>query len=111
MKRTRPSRRGLLAAVLPMLLVAQLAHAEDMIFLSTQLRPLDEAERVRNVILKTSPVPANFVPEEPPQLSVRVQAEMKGGTHTISLIGALHGELQPLAPMEALRRSTTWRQR
>ena len=78
------------------------ARAQDMVFLSTQLRPLDEAERVRNIILKGAPVAATFVPEEPPQFSVRVQAEIKGGTHSISVLGGLHGELQPLMQFGAL---------
>jgi multiple sugar transport system substrate-binding protein len=75
---------------------------EGMVFMSTQLRPIEEAQRVRNVILKDFPGKVDFVPEQPPELTVRVQAEMQGGTHTISLLGALHGELQPLVPMGAL---------
>jgi multiple sugar transport system substrate-binding protein len=73
-----------------------------MVFLSTQLRPLEEAQRVRDIILKDGPAGVAFVPEEPPQLSVRVKAEMTAGKHTIGLIGALHGELQPLVAMGAL---------
>ncbi len=72
------------------------AHAKDLTFLSTQLRPLEEAQRTRTEILKGAPVPVDFVPEEPPQLVVHVQADMKSGAPTIGLIGALHGELAPL---------------
>ena len=78
------------------------AHAEDMVFLSTQLRPVEEAQEVRDVILKSAPGPVAFVPEMPPQLILRIKAEQQGNTHTISLIGAFHGELQPLATMDAL---------
>ncbi len=78
------------------------AVAKDLVFLSTQLRPLEEAQRTRTQILNTSPVPVEYVPEEPPQLVVHVQADMKSGSPTISLIGALHGELAPLVTMNDL---------
>ena len=42
------------------------------------------------------------MPEEPAQLPVRMQAEQQGGTHTISLIGALHGELEPLLALQGI---------
>jgi multiple sugar transport system substrate-binding protein len=42
------------------------------------------------------------VPQEPAQLPTRIQAEQQGGTHTISVIGALHGELEPLIPLNGL---------
>lgn len=83
-------------------LVAKPAIAKDLVFLSTQLRPLEEAQRTRTQILNTSPVPVEYVPEEPPQLVVHVQADMKSGSPTISLIGALHGELAPLVTMNDL---------
>jgi multiple sugar transport system substrate-binding protein len=79
------------------------ARAEDLVFLSTQLRPIEEAQKVREVILKGAPIAATYVPEEPPALPVRIRAEQQGGKHTISLIGALHGELQPLVAMDALQ--------
>jgi multiple sugar transport system substrate-binding protein len=78
------------------------AHARDLTMLSTQLRPLEEAQRTRTEILKGAPVPVEFVPEQPPQLVIHVQADMQSGSPTISLIGALHGELAPLVPLGAL---------
>ena len=33
---------------------------------------------------------------------MRIEAERGGGTHTIDVVGALHGELQPLVPLDAL---------
>jgi len=78
------------------------ARAADTVFLSTQLRPIEEAQKMREVILKGYAGRVDYVPEQPAQLPVRVQAEQQGGTHTFSLIGALHGELQPLLAMRAL---------
>ena len=62
------------------------------------MRPLEEATKARTLILKNAPKPVTYVPEEPPQLPVHLQADEQGA-HTISLVGALHGELAPLVPM------------
>jgi multiple sugar transport system substrate-binding protein len=81
---------------------APAAHAADVVFLSTQLRPIEAAQNMREIILKGAPTPTAFVTEDPPTLSVRIKAEMTSGKRTVSLIGALHGELQPLVTMGAL---------
>lgn len=73
-----------------------LAYA-DTIFLSTQLRPIEEATVVREQLLKDVKTPVEYVVEEPPQFAVRMEAERQAGKHTISLVGALHGELSPIA--------------
>ena len=83
------------------LLAPTVARAQDVVFLSTQLRPIEEAQKVRDVLLKGAPK-STYVTEEPPQLTVRMKAEQTAGKHTVSLVGALHGELQPLVPMDAL---------
>ncbi len=74
------------------------ARADELNFLSTQMRPLEEAQKARAQILKGSPVPVAYLPEEPPQLPIHLRADEQGA-HTISLVGALHGELAPLASM------------
>lgn len=78
------------------LLSASFAAAQDVNFLSTQLRPVEEAQKVRQVLLKGVPGKVSYLVEEPPQFDVRMKAEGKAGKRTISLAGALHGELQPL---------------
>jgi multiple sugar transport system substrate-binding protein len=78
------------------------ARAQETIFLSTQLRPIEEAQKVREVILKGHPGRVSFVTEQPPQLSVRMKAEGDAGRRTVSLVGALHGELGPLVPQGSL---------
>lgn len=74
------------------------ARADELNFLSTQLRPVEEAQRARTQILKGAPMAVNYLPEEPPQLPIHLQADEQGA-HTIGLVGALHGELAPLAQM------------
>jgi multiple sugar transport system substrate-binding protein len=84
------------------------AARADTVFLSTQLRPLEEQQKVHDIILKDYKGQYSFVADLPQNLLTRMTAEGQAGTHTISLIGALHGELQPLqqagmlAPLDAL---------
>src|SRR5271165_4460958 len=93
----------LFAAISLLLLGAMApAWADDTVFLSTQLRPIEEAQKMRDVILKDYQGKVDYIVEQPPQLPVRVKAEQQGGEHTIDVVGALHGELQPLVPLDAL---------
>ena len=88
--------KAILASAGALLLTAGFAAAQDVNFLSTQLRPVEEAQKVRQVLLKGVPGKVSYLVEEPPQFDVRMKAEGKAGKRTISLAGALHGELQPL---------------
>jgi multiple sugar transport system substrate-binding protein len=91
-----------LAIAAPLIALApQRASAQGLVFLSTQLRPIEEAQKVRDILLKGAPK-TSFIVDEPSAFAVRMKAELDAGKHTISLVGALHGELQPLAPLGAL---------
>jgi multiple sugar transport system substrate-binding protein len=57
---------------------------------------------MRNVILQNFPREVDYITEQPQQFPVRIEAEEQGGTHTIDVVGALHGELQPLVRLDAL---------
>jgi multiple sugar transport system substrate-binding protein len=87
---------GLLATI------ADAAQTERLIFLSTQLRPIEEAQKMRNVVLKDFPQEVDYITDLPQRFLMRIEAERKTGLHTIDVVGALHGELQPLAPLDAL---------
>jgi len=87
---------GLVAAI------ADAAQTRRLIFLSTQLRPIEEAQKMRNVILKDFPRDVDYVPERPQVFPVRIKEALHEGTHTIDIVGALHAELQPLARLGAL---------
>ena len=82
--------------------IADAAQTEHLIFLSTQLRPIQEAQKMRNLILKSFPGEVEYITEEPSQFPTRITAEGQGSTHKIDVVGALHGELQPLALQDAL---------
>jgi len=82
--------------------MAQAAETGRLIFLSTQLRPIEEAQKMRNLILTGFPQTVDYITERPQQFPMRIKAEEQKGTHTIDVIGALHGELQPLVRLGAL---------
>jgi multiple sugar transport system substrate-binding protein len=87
---------GLMAAI------AKAAQTERLTFLSTQLRPIEEAQKMRNLILKDFPREVDYITEQPQQFPVRIKAELQGGTPAIDVVGGLHGELQPLVALDAL---------
>jgi multiple sugar transport system substrate-binding protein len=86
---------GLLTAI------ADAAQTEPLIFLSTQLRPIGEAQKMRNLILKGFPQEVDYITEQPQHFPARIEAD-QGGAHAIDVVGALHGELQPLVLLDAL---------
>jgi multiple sugar transport system substrate-binding protein len=61
-----------------------------------------QAQKMRTVVSKNFSQEVDYVTEEPQQFSFRVKEEQQGGTHSIDLVGALHGELQPLVQLDAL---------
>src|SRR5262245_61545132 len=84
-------------------LAAGAARAADpVVFMSTQLRPIEAAQQMRTVILKDFSGKVDFVPEQPPEMVVRLKAEEQAGKHTVSLVAGVHGELQPLVPLGIL---------
>ena len=92
----------LLCAAGLLIAIADAAQNERLIFVSTQLRPIAEAQKMRNLILKDFPRKVDYITEQPQQFPMRIEAELKGATHTVDVVGALHGELQPLVPLDAL---------
>jgi multiple sugar transport system substrate-binding protein len=91
---------SLCAAVL-LTAIADAAKTGRLIFLSTQLRPIEEGQKMRNLILKGFPQGVDYITEQPQQFPARIEAD-QGGAHAIDVVGALHGELQPLVLLDAL---------
>jgi multiple sugar transport system substrate-binding protein len=71
--------------------------AGEIIFLSNQFKPVEEAERMRNTILGGFSGKVEFIPEDPGPFNDRIRAEAQGDQKTVSLIGGLHGDLAPFA--------------
>ena len=88
-------------AMIVLMITSSITLAET-IFISDQLRPIEEAQKVRNVILKNSPDKVNFVPEEGPVLVTKIIAEQQAGKGSVHVIGSLHGTFPVLDEANAL---------
>lgn len=75
------------------------AGGGDVVMLSTQLNPTEEQEKFRNAILADYDGNVDFVPATAPEFFDRVTAEAEAGEGNgqVSLLGGLHGDLEPLA--------------
>ena len=82
--------------------IAHSAQTGHLIFLSTQLRPIEEAQKMRNLILKGYRREVDYFTEPPQRFPVRIKTEEQGGTPAVDVVGALDGELQPLTHLDAL---------
>ena len=74
---------------------AAMADPGEIVWLSTQLRPVEEGEKLRNVILKDFKGKVEYLPEDTAPFVDRLLAEHKTGNLTISLVGGLHGDFPP----------------
>lgn len=97
MKRSRTAAAW---AIMVSVAAAQPVAADEIVFVSTQLRPIEETQKVRDVILDNFDGTVNYYGADAAQLDARMRAEGTAGQRTIDLVGALHGELQPLAATE-----------
>ncbi len=73
----------------------QPAASGPIVFFSSQFKPVEEAEKMRQVILADAPVQTEYIPEDPGPFNDRVTAEQQAGRVTVSLIGGLHGDFAP----------------
>jgi multiple sugar transport system substrate-binding protein len=71
------------------------AGGGSLIFFSNQFKPVEEQSKMQDIILKDAPVKAEYIPEDPGPFNDRLNAEEKAGKVTVSLIGALHGDMEP----------------
>ena len=77
---------------------ASAAPAGPVTMLSSQFGPVEEQEKIRNDVLSGFGGEVEFVAfAESAQFQDRLQAEAQAGAGDISLLGALHGDLAPLA--------------
>jgi multiple sugar transport system substrate-binding protein len=83
--------------------VFQSKPSSDITFLSTQMNPVEEAGKMRNVILKDFPGKVDFRPNDNSYLFSQVDSMLQSDPSKSILIGALHGDLVKLYEEKALR--------
>ncbi len=86
-------RAGLAAATLA--LMAGPAMAEPL-FWSTQAKPVEESQKMREQVLAGFPGGVDYQPSDEGPWLTRLQAELQAGRGTISVLGGLHGDLSGL---------------
>lgn len=77
----------------------------DILFWSTQARPVQEAQAMRTEVLSSHSDKVNYLPSENGPWYTRLQAELQAGSGSISVLGALHGELSSLNPNDLVNLS------
>jgi multiple sugar transport system substrate-binding protein len=82
-------------AMLSSFVLAGAALAQTNI-VSTQMRPVEEAAKVRNIILKGAPDSVNFIPEDGNTYFTRMKAELGAAQGKVHATIALDGELAPV---------------
>lgn len=74
------------------------AAQADVVFWSTQARPAEEAQKMRDNVLSGFSGTVDYQPNEDGPWLTRLQAELQAGSGTIGVLGALHGGFSALDP-------------
>ena len=78
------------------------AQGGELLFTSTQLVPIEEAEAMRNTILAGFDRPVEFISEEPGPFVDRITAESQSGRGSVGVLGGLHGDFSSLVEQDLL---------
>ena len=79
------------------------AAQADVVFWSTQARPAEEAQAMRDNVLAGFSGTVDYQPNEDCPWLTRLQAELQAGSGSIGVLGALHGGFSALDPRYAGR--------
>jgi len=82
--------------------IASRAQGGELLFTSTQLVPIEEAEAMRNTILADFDGAVEFIPEEPGPFVDRVTAEAQSGKGAVGVLGGLHGDFSAFVEQDLL---------
>ncbi|MEZ5669362.1 MAG: ABC transporter substrate-binding protein [Alphaproteobacteria bacterium] len=85
------------ASSLAILASATIAHAE-VLFWSTQAKPVEEAQAMRDQVLAGFGQAVDYQPNDGGPWLTRLQAELEAGSGAIGVLGALHGDFSAMNP-------------
>jgi multiple sugar transport system substrate-binding protein len=88
---------NILAGVALALSLATGAAQAQVLFWSTQARPVEEAQKMREDVLKGFDGGADYQVAEDGPWFTRLQAELQAGSGTIGVLGGLHGDFTSVA--------------
>jgi multiple sugar transport system substrate-binding protein len=82
-------------AIATLALIAGPALAEPL-FWSTQAKPVEESQKMREQVLAGFPGGVDYQPSDEGPWLTRLQAELQAGKGTVAVLGGLHGDLSGL---------------
>ncbi len=85
------------ASGLVLALATNVAQAE-VLFWSTQAKPVEEAQAMREQVLSGFEGGVDYQPNDGGPWLTRLQAELQAGSGTIGVLGALHGDFSAMNP-------------
>lgn len=68
----------------------------EPLFWSTQAKPIEESQKMRDEVLAGFPGGVDYQPSDEGPWLTRMQAELQAGSGTIAVLGGLHGDLSSL---------------
>ena len=74
------------------------AASAEVLFWSTQAKPIEEAQAMREQVLKGHSEAIDYQPNDGGPWLTRLQAEMQAGKGSIGVLGALHGDFSAMNP-------------
>ena len=93
----RSSLKAIGAALGAVLALSGAQARADVLFWSTQAKPVEETQAMRSEVLKGFDGKVDYQANDPGPWLTRVQAELKAGKGSIDVLGALHGDFTSLA--------------
>jgi len=72
------------------------AQADDVLFWSTQAKPVEEAQAMREQVLSGHASAVDYQPNDAGPWLTRLQAELQAGSGSIGVLGALHGDFSAM---------------
>ncbi|RJE78923.1 ABC transporter substrate-binding protein [Paracoccus sp. JM45] len=86
-----------MAAVSGIAMMCSAAVAQaDVLFWSTQARPVEEAQAMRETVMADAPETVDYQANEDGPWLTRIRAELQAGSGAIGLLGALHGNFSAM---------------
>lgn len=96
MKNSNKVFKAVLLAGSVLAITASAASAE-VLFWSTQAKPVEEAQAMRDNVLADAGIEVDYQPSDGGPWLTRLQAELTAGTGTIGVLGGLHGDFTSLS--------------
>ena len=78
--------------------LSAVAAQADVLFWSTQARPVEEAQGMRDNVLSGHSDAVDYQPNEGGPWLTRIQAELQAGSGAIGVLGSLHGDFSAMNP-------------